>query len=597
MTKTTIKKITEISKNFVLPSLVLGSFLFYLFWSLPLQILLQSYKINSLFIKSHKLIIYSIIICLLIIFILALLSYMNKKKWNSVIIGVIIVLGMMTIFYQYVFPYNYGRVVDDLSLTPTKSLLGFGNLYYLLDLIILTSTVLIVRIIITSNKVTQVSLLLLLFFSIENISTLYKGIQNKKYSTQSTDLTKEFNPVRISDKHENVLLLIYDGLSYDVMTYFLTNKSVEEKYTDWTNDFISYPNTTCLKGLTLASLPTIYGGYDFSLEKQVDDLLFSKKFSEKQISYMFYSDLAKEDLAKNLSSYAYFEDMSGPLVNINLSDIPIITASLYKTIPYFLRHLLATDYQWKIKNRTLWLGTMGSVKRTTILSDKTRDKGVLMTYYSEYSHVPWSSTNGKLSFSDAKSAEDIEMILYHNTRDIFIEISSFINQLKNQNIYHNTKIIITADHGTHSYLRTKIVSPFLSKLEGNKGSGPVLMMKMIGNSKMKNPVIKTDDRFLSLGDIRGIIENTFGKKNLPDYSKVLPPLRSFNNIDIPTRALEAMVSTSPSIEATKALRKLEEENKFSYIKVFSKNPYRATTNITFYNLSNIRELAPYEIIE
>ncbi|MGL4561569.1 MAG: hypothetical protein ACRCV0_04690 [Brevinema sp.] len=567
MTKITIKKITEISKNFVLPSFVLGSVLFYLFWSLPLQILLQSYKIDSLFIKNHKLIIYSIIICLLIILILGLLSYMNKKKWNTVIVGVIIALGMMTIFYQYVFPYNYGRVVDDLSLTPTKSLLGFGNLYYLLDLIILTSIVLIVRIIITSNKVTQVQLLLLLFFSIENISTLYKGIQNKKHSIQSTDLT----PVRISDKHENVLLLIYDGLSYDVMTYFLTNKSIEEKYTDWANDFILYPNTTCFYGLTLASLPTIYGGYDFSLEKQVDDLLFSKKFSKEQISYLFYSDLAKKNLAQNIFPYAYFEDMSGSLGDMNLSDIPIITASLYKTIPYFLRHLLATDYQWKIKNSTLWLGAMGSVKRTTILSDKTIDKGVLMTYYNVYSHVPWSSTNGKLSLSDAKSSEDIEMILYHNT-----------------------KIIITADHGTHY---APNMSLFLSKLEGNKGSGPLLMMKMIGNNKMKNPVIKTDDRFLSLGDIRGIIENTFGKKNLPDYSKVLPPLRSFNIFKINGKALEGMVTTGSWREATDALRKLEEENKFSYIKVFSKNPYRATTNITFSNLSNIRELAPYEIIE
>ena len=70
------------SKNVLLPALALFSYLFYLFWSAPLDLILQMYSINDIYITNNTYV-HIITVVSIIMFFLLCISYILPFKYTS----------------------------------------------------------------------------------------------------------------------------------------------------------------------------------------------------------------------------------------------------------------------------------------------------------------------------------------------------------------------------------------------------------------------------------------------------------------------------------------------------------------------------------
>lgn len=157
--KTIIKKpILNFFIIIILPMVTLVSYLFYLFWSAPLSMILQQFSIQYLYILNNSYLHY----CLIAIVILGILlfsCYYLSLRWAFIkifynfFLGLILFVVILPLLYNLILPYNYGIFTDNNTLTPLNSLLGFSKLYYLLDLFIISISILLSIILIKYNKV------------------------------------------------------------------------------------------------------------------------------------------------------------------------------------------------------------------------------------------------------------------------------------------------------------------------------------------------------------------------------------------------------------------------------------------------------------
>ncbi len=241
------------SKSVLLPAFVLFSYLFYLFWSAPLNLILQMYTINNLYILNNSYIHIITIVSIIMFFYSVFLIYFLCKHLYYFFLGLILAL-----LYNYILPYSYGIFTDNNTLSPERSFLSFSKAYYLLDIILILGSLVGTIWAIKNKYHIQALIFFLIFYSVFNISTFSRGV----YSIQKPVDTS----ITLSSNHPNVFHLIFDGLGPRMTQYFLTNNSMPQDLTNWSKDFTFFDNvTTFSTAYTLLSLPTMMEGYKKTL--------------------------------------------------------------------------------------------------------------------------------------------------------------------------------------------------------------------------------------------------------------------------------------------------------------------------------------------
>ena len=575
-TKSTVK---NISLAIILPTITVFSVLFYLFWAGPVAIILQEYYLDSLAFRNHGMLFISVIVCLIYIAILSV-AYFKFPKIYAVLIGITLFLVLSVFAYSNILPYSYGPVINNITLTPIQSLLGFSKLYYLFDILLLGSLAYLSFISIKHKS--TIFIFIFIFYNINNSIIFYNAVQKKLPDNMQIDS----NFISLSSTEKNVLLITLDGFSIGIAEHFLTNQQIEPELTDWAKNFTFYDNVINIGVFTQASLPTIYGGEKFNPAQQFTDLYYNKMFDSKTgwANYYAYRDYALSNFQVDIKDYA---QVSSPTEKNQLHNTPFLTATLYRHIPYFLRHLIADGSTWKLKNTNPWFrNSENDNEDITIIATKSKSKiGIIYNQY--IVAASWWMGDSPITLDQTKTTADIEIVFKHNTKYAFIYITELMNQLKKLGIYDNTKIIINSDHGTHRSIRTEMVKSYSVEKKLNINT-PVFMVKDFNSRSDK---MLKDSRFLALSDTRGIIENAIGKHDLPDYTKTLPPKRVFNIIFPPTEPL--VLNDEPR---QKTLREYIKNNTLHIFKVTNQNPYIVLEEIKV-DLTNIKTLPPYEIIE
>ena len=328
-----------------------------------------------------------------------------------------------------------------------------------------------------------------------------------------------------------------------------------------------------------------------------------------------------QELLTNTYSYGYFNHE--PIVNFNqklrqeniavynvqkflASELPILSISFYHSIPYMARHLIANNDSWKIDSPNLWSPPFSSGKidadSTTIT--KTTNPTYIMNW-SDYSHIPWNAINSPVTYSEAlTNVQAMELLRFHNTKDIFENIAQTIQFLKEQNIYDNTKIIVASDHGSHGTINKTAItddsmspdksSEFISKISKYPPKNITVSFKrlpsllMIKDFKTTQNKMITDDRFLSLADLPSMIEYSLDISTTnKDYSKELPPQRVFNTPNINFYTLLG--------NQKKVVQELKQTGIVEFIQIHSVSPYKES----FFTvpIQDITNVSSYEIVE
>ena len=116
-TKSTLKDIFLLC---LLPVMTLFSFLFYVFWTYPVQILSQELTINEYFLFNNLYLQISFLLCV-ILFITLIVTSKKFPKLFPYVLGSVLVCLIWTFLYK-ITSYDFGTFIDNNSLTTSESI-------------------------------------------------------------------------------------------------------------------------------------------------------------------------------------------------------------------------------------------------------------------------------------------------------------------------------------------------------------------------------------------------------------------------------------------------------------------------------------------
>ena len=588
------RKVIDLLKALLL-SVTIFLFLFYVAWSIPITILAKAFNIMDYFIKDNFFVLLSLGIALLLFLLQILFIFCNTKIYTKIVSGSLFFL-VLTFLYPLILPYNYGSFIDNISLITAESLTKISPLYYLLDFILITFSIFLVKMVVTKKQSVGLLVFFLIFYSVEN---------TMKYS--AITLSEELNSsetLPISEKSQNVLLFILDSVSPSFMTDSL-EKFWSEEEKEWVKDFTYYDNTTAISaGSTIGGFPTLIGGYKFSYQEHINTIMSNniniRNIDRSRFKYFedpkyFFSEQAMQLLQKEVEgkadvsySYSYLTSSKEVVSSFDLVS-PILSVSLYKFIPYFMKKLFAEGTQWKhyFSYKFFKLNRIsGTIKK------EFSEKGFVHVFHNNGTHQPIFPAEGYSTFSENPDLAVSQQL----SRSVQI-IRSVIANLKKLDLYDNTKIIVASDHGLYTdskdFLKNrspKGLEPFYTKNSPLIAMIPSLLM--VKDFNTVNDKMKTDSRFLSLADISGMMKIPFLSDSL-DYTKQNPPNRIFNIPLIDWRALTYLMGDIQE-QQKKSYEKYVVNGQIITVHVESINKGVFTTNS--HSLSNIIDLPAYTVI-
>ena len=360
-----------------------------------------------------------------------------------------------------------------------------------------------------STKFTKISsiintLILLSIFSVciinfYRICTLHKMLLNSNsvIDNQNVRDTKDIN---FSTNGKNVVVIMLDRSCGAYFNFVLSNKPELKNIYD---GFTFYENTLSCGSLTLFGSPPLFGGYDYlpqNANKRNDTLLVDKhnealtimpyNFSNNgynctiaNLPYENYNIVGKEPLMSNMNNVNRINLTDGAvnkffysnLVDYNYGKNAINRAfvfySIMKTMPVVVKGIIYNDGYYLDGNISLGL-------RDTLVNYYAFDNLINKFNFSDDSSNNFLMFDNELTHNhnrnilpyDTFSPDVIEDInttikypvknnLYgeefvgdysHLSTEIaaYLQIAKFLEYLKNNNVYDNTRIIIVGDHGT-----------------------------------------------------------------------------------------------------------------------------------------------------
>ncbi|WP_461246040.1 LTA synthase family protein [Treponema sp. R6D11] len=456
----------------------------------------------------------------------------NVKKYFSVVFLAVSIIILVNVF---LFSGNYG--VLSVNFVYAKSMIHpKGEI--LLNLCILpvlfaAAFILYMRknknIILVPVSICIFSLLCISAVNIQKINVSFNEL--KKYYVKEQKETQGVSPIfSLSRTGKNVVVIMLDR-AISVLMPFIFEESPELK--NVYSGFTYYPNTVSFNGYTSLGAPPIYGGYEYTpeetnkrtnlplVEKHNQSLIMLPRiFNEHGFSvsvtdppyanYNWKSDLSIFDTLPDIK--AYITDSHYTDIWLSENDIKLPKAgdiikrnmfwySLLKGLPIFLRQPLYMDGNWcsLISNHSLRLTLNGYavldyLPRLTEITDNNINTALIMTNNTthegssmqapEYRPVNIITNYGNSRFS--------REVAYHINAAAIKRVADWINFLKKENVYDNTRIILVSDHGPESNIVTKLNLPF-----NVDQFNPLLMIKDF-NAEGE---MKTDMTFMSNADV------------------------------------------------------------------------------------------------
>lgn len=418
------------------------------------------------------------------------------------------------------------------------------------------------------------SVMIIGIIALSGISAANTVSISKKYAVYKSQLTSDssstgsLSPIlHLSKTGRNVVLFMVDrAQSQYIPEIFKEASDVEAAFTG----FVYYPNTVSFNGHTLMGAPGLYGGYEYIpeemnkrkdiplVEKNNEALLLLPRIFSEQLgydaavtdpswaNYSTYPDLRIFDSYPKIKAYHtigkytgewYLEHPEYNFANTTEAELKrnLIIFSLFRGAPVFLRKVIYKDgTYWNsdktVQNKNLVYNNYAVLDLLPRLTDFTGSKkGVYTCIVNELTHEP-----SFFQAPDYVPAQDItdygtskyaHQPYYHSNIAAFKLIAKWLQLLKKNGVYDNTRIIFVADHGSDDKEDCMEKDDALdAQITGGQYHGrghyhPLLLFKDFNS---EGPV-KTDNTFMTNVDVsslllKGLIEhpvNPFTEKEIP----------------------------------------------------------------------------------
>lgn len=502
------------------------------------------YILNSLFFYTGLCVLWPVII-----------FKISDDRVKKILSMLMFTLALSALANAYVFKSDYGNL--DCSLKISTDLLNIAKWVHLCAVIF---PVVVVVLFLASKRTKifrHIPSVLIAFciaecgFSFYKTAFIKKEFNSYKISREKRNyIAGNISPVfHLSKTQKNVVILFLDRAISSFLPYIMQQfPELEEKY----DGFVYYPNCLTFGQSTNIGAPAMLGGYEYTPEeinKRSSELLIDKHNEATLVMPRLFLDAGFDVLVSDVpwANYACSGDSSafekeginstwqngmysmqylksiGKTEENNFDFVckkQIVNFAMIQALVPVVREFFHYTVDCYRKDSDLSNGFVNNFSTLfflDLLTDFTSDKNTYTFIGNDVTHNPTklnapdylyqdSSCNdcGKYIPSDETSAEN-DLTHYHvNAASIKI-IASWLEYLKSNDCYDNTRIIIVADHGRGIPVNSDRFKDFKDS-SVPASMNPLFMVKDF-NSRGK---IKTDNSFMTNADT--LFE---AKKDLP----------------------------------------------------------------------------------
>lgn len=400
------------------------------------------------------------------------------------------------------------------------------------------------------NSVCTIFLISLAVISGKNIIS----VQNSFRRMTAPDFSKKIEPVfHLSKTGKNVIILMQDRYFSPLIPEILKNNPELNEQLD---GFAWYPNTVSFGKLTMIGTPGIFGGYDytpFEINRRADKTLQQKhneailtmpvvfhnnnwNVTVADLPYENYLEQPVTDMYKGyefinrVTTHGTYSDIwyarhgmkKSPFMSEGIKR-NFIWFSVLKIVPPFMRQIIYHKEYWisynKFENSAKFIDNYSEIDLFPELFDDSSEKNAFFLLDNEANHE-----SILLQAPDYVPVENVTQFgpggndaTYSSMVGIILRFTNFIDFLKKNEIYDNTKIIIVSDHGM-----SRDTGTFDNKTQNfpfNKDNmtATLLVKDFSSRGKLKKDytfMTNADTPALALKDIDGNTLNPFTKNPL-----------------------------------------------------------------------------------
>jgi hypothetical protein len=475
------------------------------------------------------------------------LYFLFSSKIKHVFTGLGFFLCGAAILNTFVFPGNYGLISINMQLAngvghSSRSI--FFNLFIIGVLGMLSIFLFYFRFKKFLTPILSICFTVILGISAVNIfriNNIFTGLQSSHVKNQEENSLRPF--FSLSREGKNTVIIMLDRASSSFFPYILEESpDLKEKY----SGFTYYPNTVSFNGYTRIGAPPIFGGYEYTPQEinKRDEiplrikhnealLLLPRIFSEAGFSvtvtdppYPNYSknnDFSIYDNYPKVQAYrtdGLYTNLWVNEHNLNLPSISeilkrnIFWYGLFRISPPMIRRGLYQYGDWcsSIPGQNLLVflngyAVLDYLPRLGEITDNEENTLLLMVnntthdgaFLQEPDYLPALSISSYFPGPYNKDSE------YHINIAAYKRLGKWLDFLKAEGIYDNTRIILVSDHGSQI---NYVMKPFPTMPSNIDNYHPILLVKDFGDSGE----LKTDMNFMTNADVpflalKGQIEN------------------------------------------------------------------------------------------
>lgn len=429
----------------------------------------------------------------------SLIYFLYRDKVQSIITFIFSCLVVITLADFFIFPEDYGTLSTSLKFVEISTV-DSSTLKIIINLLVLALFAIAVLILykFKTHKLYKF-ISLLLCISLFTISTINSSSIKKEYNqylaamSSGTDVSKEMNPIfHLSKDGQNIILLYLDrGQNKFVESMF------EEfpEFNDIYDGFTLYKNTVSFNDHTLMASPATFGGYEYTpmeMIKRPDEFLKDKhneaitlmpRIITEQAedytamitepswaNYSWISDLTIFDEYPKIDAYLTWGKYSDKWIkeNITSSDSAVTSEllkrnllwySLFKISPLALRPAFYNDGKyWNANDKNEdfskyvdWYSVLDYLPELTDFNNPSENSYISLVNEATHTSVmlqqPEYVPSPTVDNSQAPKTPNSSDESYNSMAGAMKMLAEYLEFLKENDVYDNSRIIIYSDHG------------------------------------------------------------------------------------------------------------------------------------------------------
>lgn len=410
--------------------------------------------------------------------------FLFHEKIQTLIASLFTSLLLCSIVNVYLFSGNYGSM--DITLKFIGGIVSQKKLFILINIIV-SVLIFVLPVILSKFNKTKIlssvniiavfSFLVLGSINIHTIKNEYKKFSETHNQSSEPAMNTNFS---LSKTGKNVVVIMLDRAESSYFEHILVdNPDLRSIY----SGFTYYPNTVSFNGHTLMASPALYGGYEYTpteINRRENELLSTKHNEATLVLPRILTeqaDFTAQMYDTSWGNYSYLADMSftkdyskingGILNGLYTGDFKkgfedyddsliqnsvcrnLFFISIFRAAPAILRPVIYYKGTWwaseDISDIDSFIDWYGQLYFMPQLTDFNNPENSLIIFTNEATHCNENIDNLNL-INHSVSFKDDENGYLINVASLEA-IGNWLEYLKSNNAYDNTRIIIVADHG------------------------------------------------------------------------------------------------------------------------------------------------------